>query len=79
MQKAKPNPWPAVEEAELFDHQNDPAETTDLSSQYPEKKQAMQKFYDQWWDKMRPRMVNEQAAIDVSNKREENKKEEVEK
>jgi arylsulfatase len=57
-------PWPAVEEAELFDHQNDPAETTDLSAEFPEMKQHMQKFYDQWWEEMRPRMINEQAAID---------------
>jgi arylsulfatase len=61
-------PWPAVEEAELFDHQNDPAETTDLSSQYPEMKQAMQRFYDQWWDKMRPRMINEKEAVKSRNK-----------
>lgn len=69
-------PWPAVEEAELFDHQNDPAETTDRSAEYPEKKRDMQNFYDQWWEKMRPRMINEQAAIEVSNKRDKSNKEE---
>jgi arylsulfatase len=67
-------PWQSVGDAQLFDHQNDPAETTDLSSKYPEKKQDMQKFYDQWWDDVRPRMINEQAAIDFSNKPKKNKK-----
>jgi arylsulfatase len=67
-------PWKTVEEAELFDHHNDPAETIDRSSNYPEKKQDMQNFYDQWWETMRPRMVNEQAAIDFSNKAKKNKK-----
>lgn len=67
-------PWKSVEEAQLFDHQNDPAETTDVSSKYPEMKQEMQKFYNQWWEKMRPRMINEQAAIDFSNERKKNKK-----
>ena len=67
-------PWKSVEEAQLFDHQNDPAETTDVSSKYPEKKLEMQQFYDKWWDAIRPRMINEQAAIDFSNTRKKKKK-----
>ena len=67
-------PWKSVGDAQLFDHQNDPAETTDRSAEYPEKKQDMQQFYDQWWEKMRPRMINEQASIDFTNEQKKNKK-----
>jgi hypothetical protein len=56
-------PWKPVEEAELFDHQTDPAETRDMSNQFPEMKIEMQKFYDAWWEKMRPRMINEEQAV----------------
>ena len=73
-------PWNSVEKAELFDHQVDPAETSDLSGQFPEKKMEMQKYYDQWWEKMRPRMINEQAAIDFRKKQlNENKTKQEEK
>lgn len=67
-------PWKSVDEAQLFDHQNDPAETTDVSSKHPEMKKKMQQFYDQWWDAIRPKMINEQAAIDFENQRKKNKK-----
>jgi arylsulfatase len=56
-------PWKPVEEAELFDHQTDPAEIRDVSAGYPEKKQAMQAYYDAWWDSIRHRMVNEEASV----------------
>jgi len=69
-------PWNSVEEAQLFDHQKDPSETTDVSSKYPTTKLKMQRFYDKWWDAMRPRMINEQAAIEfvkIKSKKTENK------
>ncbi len=67
-------PWKPVDEAQLFDHQNDPTETTDVSANYPEIKLKMQQYYDQWWDAKRPKMINEQAAVDFENQRKKNKK-----
>jgi arylsulfatase len=44
---------------ELFDHLNDPGEKVDISAQHPEKVQAMLAYYNDYWAKARPRMINE--------------------
>lgn len=48
---------------ELFDMQKDPAQTTDVASEHPELIKEMHQYYDSWWKKTRPLMVNETAPI----------------
>ena len=48
-----------VNNEELYDILNDPGETQNLYAQKPEVAQAMRAAYDQWWDEVRPYMVNE--------------------
>jgi arylsulfatase A-like enzyme len=48
-----------VNHTELYDIQTDPGETQDLSALQPEVLQSMRAAYDQWWDAVRPYMVNE--------------------
>ena len=46
---------------ELFDLKNDPGETTNVIAQYPEVADHLRKLYDQWWIRMQPGLVNEDA------------------
>ena len=46
---------------ELFDLKNDPAETTNVIAQYPEVADHLRKLYDQWWIRIQPGLVNEDA------------------
>ena len=46
---------------ELFDLKNDPGETTNVITQYPEVADQLRKIYDQWWTRMQPWLVNEDA------------------
>ncbi len=48
-----------VNNEELYDILSDPGETQNLYAQKPEVAQSMQAAYDQWWDEVRPYMVNE--------------------
>ena len=48
-----------VNHDELYDIQNDPGESEDISAQKPEVLQELRAAYDQWWDEVRPHMVNE--------------------
>jgi arylsulfatase A-like enzyme len=48
-----------VNHEELYDILSDPGETKNLAAQKPEIVQTMQADYDQWWDEVRPFMVNE--------------------
>ncbi|MHC4882751.1 MAG: arylsulfatase [Planctomycetota bacterium] len=52
-----------VNNEELYDILNDPGETRNLYAQKPEVVQAMQTSYDQWWDEVRPFMINENARM----------------
>lgn len=51
--------WRLVNHQELYDISNDPSETKDVSSNYPEVVQQLQKSYDRWWESVKPLMVNE--------------------
>lgn len=56
--------WRLVNQA-LFDMENDPAQSTDVSAQHPEIKEAMRSEFDRWWDEVRELMVNEDAPLDT--------------
>ena len=49
----------------LYDLENDPGEEKDVSENYPEVVANMVAGFDDWWDEVRPMMVNEDAAMDV--------------
>lgn len=53
------NKWRFVNNKELYDIENDPSETTDVSSAYPDVIAKLRKSYDQWWDATGPLLVNE--------------------
>ena len=46
---------------ELFDLKNDPGETKNVINEYPEVVAQLRAIYDQWWIRMQPRLVNEDA------------------
>ena len=46
---------------ELFDLKNDPGETKNVIDQYPEVVDQLRKIYDQWWTRIQPGLVNEDA------------------
>ncbi|MCM2369840.1 arylsulfatase [Rhodopirellula sp. ICT_H3.1] len=50
---------------ELYDIENDPGETTDVSKSHPEVASEMLRAFDAWWAEVRPMMVNEDASLDV--------------
>ncbi|QQE12696.1 arylsulfatase [Planctomycetota bacterium] len=51
---------------ELFDMKNDPSQTTDVASTYPDLVHAMRESYEAWWKVTRPMMVNESAVMPKS-------------
>ncbi len=64
--KAEPAPAPsAVTEpaVHLFDMAADPAQTTDVKAQHPEKVREMLAAYKAFWKETRPLMVNETAPM----------------
>jgi arylsulfatase A-like enzyme len=48
----------------LHDLIADPGETTDVSDQYPDVVEEMKKAYSDWWEEVRPYMVNETESLD---------------
>jgi len=52
-----------VNNNELYDLFNDPGETEDVAAKYPEIVAQMRKAYDQWWNEVRPLMVNENVPL----------------
>ena len=55
----------------LFDITTDPGETTDVAEQHPEVVQKLRASFDNWWEEVRPMMVNEDAPLDVPRSFEE--------
>lgn len=51
--------WRFTNNKELYDIENDPGETTDVSAKYPEVVQQLRQAYEQWWTSALPLMVNE--------------------
>lgn len=50
---------------ELYRIESDQGESINLLKDHPEQAQTMLKAYDQWWDEVRPSMVNEDAPLDA--------------
>ena len=55
--------WRLVNHDELYDIQADPGQTTNVIDQHPAVAQRMRAVYEQWWDEVRPKMVNEDAPL----------------
>jgi arylsulfatase A-like enzyme len=53
------NKWRFVNNRELYDIENDPSETTDVSAQHPDVIAKLRTSYDRWWDSTEPLLVNE--------------------
>lgn len=51
--------WRFVNNAELYDIEADPSETTDVADAHPEVVDRLRKSYDTWWSETVPLMVNE--------------------
>ena len=50
-----------VNNEELYDLKTDPGETENVIAEYPEVVDQLRSKYDQWWTKVLPRLVNEDA------------------
>ena len=51
--------WRFVNNEQLYDISADPNETTDVSANHPEVVKQLRQSYDQWWESVKPMMVNE--------------------
>lgn len=47
---------------ELFDMENDPAETTNVVDKHPQIAARLEAAYDEWWESIQPDLVNEDAV-----------------
>ena len=52
-----------VNHRQLFDMENDPRQKRNVAAEFPEVTKEMQQAYDQWWDEMRPLMINEETPM----------------
>ena len=50
-----------VNNKELYDLSNDPGETENVIAEHPQVVNQLRAVYDQWWTRMQPRLVNEDA------------------
>ena len=50
-----------VNNKELYDLKNDPGETKNVIDEHPGIVDQLRTLYDQWWTRMQPRLVNENA------------------
>lgn len=48
-----------INNAELFDMEKDPGQTTNVMDQFPETVRKMRDAYEKWWEETTPLMVNE--------------------
>jgi len=48
---------------QLFDMLHDPGQTKDVSSQHPELVSEMVREYEQFWESVRPHMINEEVPL----------------
>lgn len=51
--------WRFTNNQQLYDIENDPSETINVATKYPEVVQMLRQSYDQWWESALPLMVNE--------------------
>jgi arylsulfatase A-like enzyme len=52
-----------VNNSELYDLFEDPGETNNVASKYPEVVDQIREAYDKWWQEARPLMVNENVPL----------------
>ncbi|MEX0330042.1 MAG: arylsulfatase [Puniceicoccaceae bacterium] len=57
--------WRLVGKGTLYDIIKDPGEKNNVISQHPEVARTMLEAYDEWWDEVRPLMINENAPLDT--------------
>jgi arylsulfatase len=57
--------WRLIGTDQLYDLFKDPGETTNVIRQHPETAAQMLAVYDNWWDEVRPFMVNEDASLET--------------
>ena len=50
-------------EGALFDMEQDPSQLNDISKDYPEVVTAMKSAYEEFWDEVRPMMINENVPL----------------
>jgi arylsulfatase len=50
-----------VNNEELYDLKTDPGETENVIAEHPEVVDQLRKLYDQWWIRIQPGLVNEDA------------------
>ena len=50
-------------EGALFDMEQDPSQLNDISKDYPEVVAAMKSAYEEFWDEVRPMMINENVPL----------------
>jgi arylsulfatase len=56
-----------VNNRELYDIANDPGEQINVIDQHPQVVAEMRKAYDDWWDSVQPRLVNEAVPFAAEN------------
>jgi arylsulfatase A-like enzyme len=56
-----------VNNGELYDIQNDPGEQRNVIDKYPEVVAEMRDAYDDWWNSVQPRLVNENVPFADEN------------
>jgi len=57
--------WRLIGTDQLYDLFKDPGETTNVIRQHPDTAAQMLNAYDNWWDEVRPFMINEDASLDT--------------
>lgn len=55
--------WRFVNNGELYNIEVDPSEKTDVSNANPKVLKKLKKSYDQWWETVKPLMVNEGLPV----------------
>ncbi len=58
---------------ELYDLKADPGETNNVITEHPEIVKTLRKAYDKWWEKVTPRMINEDQYEEPESLKKNNK------
>lgn len=57
--------WRLVGTDQLYNVRSDPGETTNVIEDHPDVAERMLNAYEEWWDGVRPLLVNEDAPLDT--------------
>ncbi|MGQ9562230.1 MAG: exo-alpha-sialidase [Thermogutta sp.] len=55
--------WRLVKGKELYDVSRDPGQERDVSQEHPDVVEKMRRFYDEWWEKIEPRVYDYQPLL----------------